>query len=123
MKKIQLQVNEHCLQAILYDTPAGQAIWDSLPISSKGNIWGEEIYFSIAADVNMENDTEIVEEGDLAYWPPGSAFCIFYGLTPVSAQGEIRPASAVEVVGKITDDFHRLKEVIGLPKVVVSRVD
>ncbi|MFC4766456.1 cyclophilin-like fold protein [Effusibacillus consociatus] len=120
MKKIQLQVNEFCLQAVLYDTPAGQAIWDSLPISAKGNLWGDEIYFSIDARVKMENGREVVEEGDLGFWPPGSAFCIFYGLTPVSSPGEIRPASPVEVVGKIIGDYKVLKQVKSTPKVTIT---
>ncbi|QKI82337.1 cyclophilin-like fold protein [Kroppenstedtia eburnea] len=121
MKKIRLHVNQHHLHGILYDTPAGRAIWENLPVTAKGNTWGEEIYFSIDADVKMEKGTEIVEEGDLCYWPPGSAFCIFYGQTPASLEGEIRPASAVEVVGKITDDVEVLKQVNGLPKVMVAR--
>jgi hypothetical protein len=46
----------------------------------------------------------VVKVGDLAYWPTGRAFCIFFGLTPGSLPGEIRPASAVNLVGRVTDD-------------------
>jgi len=121
LKKIKLQVNDHCFDAVLYDTPAGQEIWNTLPIHSRGNVWGEEIYFSIGAKVKMENGREVVEEGDLGFWPPGSAFCIFYGLTPMSTPDEIRPASAVEVVGKITDDFRVLKLLKSSPNVIITR--
>lgn len=123
MKKIKIKVNDYQLNGVLHDTPAGEKIWDSLPISSRGSLWGDEIYFSINADVKLENEQEVVNEGDLAYWPPGSAFCIFYGPTPVSANGEIRPASSVEVFGKITDDAKVLKKINRLPDVLIERAD
>ncbi|MFC7395025.1 cyclophilin-like fold protein [Scopulibacillus cellulosilyticus] len=123
MKKIKIKVNNHQLNGVLHDTPAGKKIWNSLPISSRGNIWGDEIYFSINADVKLNNAQEVVNEGDLAYWPPGSAFCIFYGPTPVSVQDEVRPASSVEVFGKVTDDFNVLKKIKRSPNVVIERAE
>lgn len=123
MKKIQIQINDHCLHAVLHETPAGQAIWDALPIQAKGNLWGDEIYFPVEAKINMEKGREVVEEGALAFWPPGLAFCIFYGPTPMSAPGEIRPASEVEVVGKITSDFRVLKHIKSSPSVMINRLE
>ena len=42
--------------------------------------------------------------GISADWPPGSAFCIFYGPTPASRGKEIRPASPVNVFGRVLGD-------------------
>ena len=52
------------------------AIWSKLPIEGKANIWGDEIYFPITVEVGAENQSEVVQMGDLAYWPPGNALCI-----------------------------------------------
>jgi len=79
-------------------------IWEALPIEARANTWGDEIYFGLPVDVNPENPREVVELGDLAYWPPGNAFCIFFGRTPASRGDEIRPASAVNVFGKVEGD-------------------
>lgn len=80
------------------------AIWDNLPVSGIANTWGDEIYFSIPVEVTEENSREVVDMGDLAYWPPGKAFCIFFGKTPASRGDEIRPASAVNVFGQVKGD-------------------
>ncbi|MBS7619645.1 DUF3830 family protein [Candidatus Bathyarchaeota archaeon] len=81
-----------------------KAIWDALPIESRVNRWGDEIYFSIDLDIEAENQMEVVEKGDLGYWPPGKAFCIFFGLTPISSENEIRAASPVNVFGHLLSD-------------------
>lgn len=81
-----------------------QAIWDALPLEAKASTWGDEIYFSIPVNVDAENPKEVVKMGDLGYWPPGSAFCIFFGPTPASRGDEIRPASPVNVFGRIEGD-------------------
>jgi hypothetical protein len=88
------------------------AIWSKLPIEGKANIWGDEIYFPITVEVGAENQSEVVQMGDLAYWPPGNALCIFFGPTPASLDKEIRPASPVNVIGRIVDD-PRLFKLVG----------
>ena len=72
----------------------------------QAQLWGEEIYFpvpQVVADLD-DTATAVVQVGDLGYWPTGRAFCIFFGLTPASVPGEIRPASAVNLVGRLTGD-------------------
>jgi hypothetical protein len=81
----------------------------ALPIQASGNTWGDEIYFKISVENEVENGQEVVELGDLGYWPPGSAFCLFFGPTPASQGDEIRPASEVTVIGKIKGDSTVLK--------------
>jgi len=88
------------------------AIWSKLPIEGKANTWGDEIYFPIPVQVDAENQSEVVQMGDLAYWPPGKALCIFFGPTPASWDKEIRTASPVNVIGRIVDN-PRLFKLIG----------
>lgn len=97
--------------AELNDTDAAEAVWNALPLSASGNTWGDEIYFRIPVDAEPEDLQEVVDFGDLAYWPPGNAFCIFFGPTPASRGDEIRPASAVAVIGRITGDAAQLRQV------------
>jgi len=89
----------------------GQAIWDGLPIEAKAIRWGEEIYFEIPVKIREEDSQQDVEIGDLAYWPPGSAFCIFFGRTPVSKGDKPRAYSPVNVFGRILGDAKVFKKV------------
>jgi hypothetical protein len=98
-----------------------RAIWDALPIEARANTWGEEIYFSIPVEAGAENPREVVEMGDLGYWPPGKAFCIFFGRTPASRGDEIRPASPVNVFGKVSGDPRVFKKVRGGERVTLEK--
>ena len=99
------------LEATLNDTDLAASLWNALPLSASANTWGDEIYFGIPVDAELENSQEVVDMGDLAYWPPGRAFCVFFGPTPASRGDEIRPASAVTVIGKVEGDATILKRV------------
>ena len=96
-------------------------ILEALPIEARANTWGDEIYFGIPVDADPENPREVVELGDLAYWPPGNAFCIFFGRTPASRGDEIRPASAVNVFGKVEGDPKVFKKVRSGERVRIER--
>lgn len=112
-KKIKIFANSVMMMAELNETHTAKRIWTALPISAEINIWGDEIYFSIPVKIELEEPRASVDIGDIAYWPPGQALCIFYGPTPVSRGGEIRPASPVTVVGKLLGnpkDFNKLKK-------------
>ena len=111
------------VEAVLTDESPDTAmrIWEALPIEARANTWGDEIYFGIPVDVNPENPREVVELGDLAYWPPGNAFCIFFGRTPASRGDEIRPASAVNVFGKAEGDPKVFKKVRSGERVRIER--
>ncbi|RLG86083.1 MAG: hypothetical protein DRO15_06640 [Thermoprotei archaeon] len=77
----------------------------ALPIESIARRWGDEVYFEIPVYVPEENAVEVVEKGTIAYWPPGNSLCIFWGPTPASRKpSEIRPASSVNIVGKVLGD-------------------
>ncbi|MEA3403800.1 MAG: cyclophilin-like fold protein [Armatimonadota bacterium] len=109
------------IEAELNDTDCAQMIAEALPIEGTAGTWGEEIYFSIDVDCPGEDLQQVVDLGDLAYWPPGSAFCMFFGMTPESTEEEIRPASGVTVIGKMTGDLEPLKQVPSGATVVIER--
>jgi hypothetical protein len=99
-------------QARLDDTPTAAAILDALPIEAPVQRWGEEIYFSIGLTCELETDSrDTLQPGELGYWPPLTAFCIFWGPTPASQGDEIRAASAVNVIGRVTSDLSSLADV------------
>jgi hypothetical protein len=110
LKKIEIKVAGLTVKASLEVTGPGKQLFEALPISGSVNTWGDEIYFTISESLEVSETTEVVEIGDIAFWKPGNALCVFFGLTPMSTPGEIRPASRVSVVGKIDDDPRVLKK-------------
>ncbi len=122
--RIIIEAGEITGEAILADSEAAKAIWDALPIESTCNTWGDEVYFSIPVSLPLdETAKEIVDMGDLGYWPTGRALCIFFGLTPMSRGDEIRPASAVNIVGKIIGDPKIFKKISSGTKVSVKETE
>ena len=104
-KKIQITTQNITVEAELLDRPESDNFYSSLPLTGRVNTWGLEIYFSIDYSMELQDDaSDIVNLGDIAYWPPGSAFCIFFGPTPASIGDEIRAASEVNLLGKIIGD-------------------
>ena len=104
-RRIKVTVGEVEVYGELNETGTADLIWRGLPFESKVNTWGDEIYFSIPVQTELDDSArEAVELGDMGYWPPGNAFCIFFGPTPNSRGDEIRPASSVNVFGKVVGD-------------------
>ena len=111
-RKIKISAGNVKFEAELYDTLTAQSIFEALPVSARAQRWGDEIYFSINVVAELEDDSrDVLEAGELGFWPPGNAFCIFYGPTPASEADEIRAASAVNIVGKLTSDWSGLLKV------------
>ncbi len=111
------------LAAALNDSQTAQAVWNALPITASANTWGDEIYFGIPVDAGLEQGQETVDLGDLGYWPPGRAFCIFFGPTPASRGAEIRPASAVTVIGRVTGDAALFRQVRAGTSVTIEAIE
>lgn len=118
---IRITAGSVSAEARLNDSKTAGAIWDALPIEAKGQTWGDEIYFDIGLSAAPEKAREVVDVGDLAYWPPGQAFCIFFGPTPASRGDECRAASAVNVVGKIVGDARVFTKVRSGSRVTIER--
>ena len=103
------------------NTTTADAVWEKLPIEGKANVWGEEIYFTIPVTLEAETTKQLVDIGDVAYWPPGKAICFFFGPTPASWDREIRPASPVNVFAKIENNAKLLKLVRPGKKIRVEK--
>ena len=121
MRKITITAGGVSVGATLHEGRTAEAIWGALPIEARANTWGDEIYFSIPLVCEPESPKAVVEMGDLGYWPPGSAFCIFFGPTPASRGNEIRPASPVNVFGRVDGDPAVLRKVPSASTVRVAR--
>ena len=109
--KIEISAGGVSLPAEFNESTTARQIWQHLPLEAEANRWGDEIYFKIPVAAGMENPQAVVAVGDLCYWPPGEAFCIFFGRTPASRGQEIRPASPVNVVGRVLGDATLLQQV------------
>lgn len=121
MRRIKITAGSVTAEAELKDTKTADAIWEALPIEARANIWGDEIYFAIPVELGLEDAQEVVDKGDLGYWPPGDAFCIFFGPTPASRGDEIRPASPANVFGRLIGDPTVFKGVKAGARVVVEK--
>tara|TARA_B100000941_G_scaffold194592_1_gene140943 strand:+ start:5068 stop:5436 length:369 start_codon:yes stop_codon:yes gene_type:complete len=122
MTQIKIEFENISIDAVLNDSETANKIKKILPITSSTNTWGDEIYFSINVKDGEINSKEIVDLGDLGYWPPGNAFCLFFGLTPASESDDIRPASPVNIIGKILGDLKILKTIKSGEEVSISLV-
>ena len=121
--RIKITVGSLSMEAELSETLTAKKVADALPIRSAFNTWGDEFYFTIPVEAELdESAREEVEVGDLGYWPTGKAFCIFFGQTPMSKPGKIIPASAVNIIGKVVGDAGRFKEVKAESEVLVEAI-
>ncbi len=100
-RQLRLTAGGLACVATLLSNATAQAIWDALPLEGRANRWGDEIYFAIPVELEEDHAQEEVQVGDLAYWPPGHALCIFWGPTPASQAAEPRAASPVNVFARI----------------------
>ena len=118
---IRITAGDVAVEAHLNDSPTARAIAEALPIEGKAQRWGGEIYFPIHVRAELDAESrDVLEAGELGYWPTGSALCIFFGPTPASEGTEIRAASAVNVVGKVEGDISGLWDVGGGAKVMIT---
>ena len=123
-RKIQIHTHGLTVVASLNDSETANALWAGLPITGNVQTWGDEIYFSIPVEVAEAPDAQpTVDKGAVAYWPPGSALCLFWGPTPMSRGDEIRPASAVNVIGQIEGDPEVLGQMPSGAEITVSQAE
>jgi len=122
----QIKITAGPVEAIadLDDSPTADAIWEALPIKGQANTWGDEIYFDIPVFLDPSAGArEAVAVGELGYWPPGHAFCIFFGRTPASRGDEPRAASAVNVFGRVAGDATIFRQVANGESVFIERME
>jgi hypothetical protein len=109
------------VQAGLNNSRTAKALLKILPVRARVNTWGDEIYFDVPLNMEIEDGKEEVEMGDVAYWPDGPSLCLFFGRTPASRGNEIRAASPVTVLARIVGDPKTLKSVRSGAEVTVER--
>ncbi len=88
-------------------------IYQMLPIEADANLWGEEIYFEIPLRNEDENTSTDSAKGDVSYWSPGNAFCIFFGQT--------QPYSPVNHLGKILQGLEIFWNVRAGDRIILNR--
>ncbi len=111
--RIRITAGEVSALADLNDSQTAKTIAEALPLTGQVNTWGDEIYFPIPVKLGGERGRAEVAVGELGYWPPGHAFCIFFGRTPASIGPEPRAASPVNVCGRLLSDpalFRKVKD-------------
>lgn len=91
-----------------------QELYQMLPIEARGNLWDEEIYFEIPLKATDENASPSAIKGDVSYWSPGCALCIFFGKT--------QPYSPVNHLGSVTQGIEIFKNVKAGDKIVLNRI-
>lgn len=90
-----------------------RSIFEELPIEGNGNIYFEEVYFTIPVALEYENPSGKSKRGDISYWPPGHAFCVFYG--------DSQPASDVNHIGEIIENLEVLKAAENGDKIIIRK--
>ena len=121
-KKMRIKSGSVEVTAELNDSKTAEVIWKALPLKSRANRWGDEIYFSIPVSLGADNATEDVKVGDLGYWPAGKGFCISFGPTPISEGKEPRPASPCNLFGKVVGDATVLRRVASGSEITVEKL-
>ena len=124
MNRITISAGDVTMEAELNEGSTALKVWDALPIESRANRWGDEIYFEIPGSAVEEPDARAdVAVGELGYWPVGSAFCIFFGPTPVSSGVEPRAYSPVNILGRVLGDATQFRGVRSGAAVRLARVE
>jgi hypothetical protein len=83
-----------------------------LPVEGRAALWKEEVYFETPIKMGEEKAKDTVEKGAIAFWPMGSALCVFYG--------ESQPYSPVNILGKITKNLELFEKVKSGTKIKVE---
>ena len=121
-KKCKICIKNFEIIVDLNNSETAKKIWDSLPINSKINVWGEEVYFYVSASAELESDAkEVINFGEIVYWSAGKAIAIGFGKTPISVGDEIRLADKCNVWGKTKFDLKKLKNINSGCEVLVEK--
>jgi hypothetical protein len=108
---IKIKIGGLELSAELNDLPTAKKLVSLLPLEFSMSRWGDEYYGDCGIKVDLFQDArDVMEVGELAVWPTGSALCIFFGPTPASREKEPRAVSPVNPVGRLIDSTEPLKK-------------
>ncbi|MGQ0673934.1 MAG: cyclophilin-like fold protein [Hyphomicrobium sp.] len=119
-REVLIQAGRVAIRARLLDTPTADQIWQALPITADAKTWGREVYFEApVASVREPGARDVVNAGEIVYWPDGDSIAIGFGPTPLSRKGEIRLASRCNIWAMALDDVTQLRGVYAGERVTV----
>jgi hypothetical protein len=124
VREILIQAGNVAIRARLLNTPTADRIWKALPIRAAAQTWGKEVYFRAPVSNDREPGArDVINKGEIAFWPDGDAIAIGFGPTPISKRGEIRLASPCNVWAMALDDVTQLRSVYAGENVTVLEAD
>jgi hypothetical protein len=121
MHRLRITAGKTTFQVALDDTPTAEALLEALPFESRAQTWGEELYFEVPVNANLEPEArQIVEPGSVCFWVEGSALALPYGPTPISTDGKPKLVARCNLLGRIVGDPRLLAAVRAGDKVKVE---
>lgn len=111
-QKIVLKCKNISMPATLDDSPAAETVASNLPITGLAQTRGAEVFFFVDFSVEMQNPTEEAPTGTIAYWPAGSAICIFYGSAPLTE---------VEPIGKLDGAADQWRRIVSGDEITMEK--
>ena len=112
MSTVKITIGKVVLGVELLNTDTARAIEANLPFASKAKLWGEEVFFDVPVEAELEDDAkDIVEAGEISFWPEGQCIVIGFGPTPMSTGDEIQLAAKTNVWGRSLTDVKDLSGV------------
>jgi hypothetical protein len=122
MDRLKITAGDVVIRVDPRDTPTARTLLDAIPFNATASTWGEEVYFRTPVACEREPEArDVVEPGEIAFWPDGDAIAICFGPTPIARAGESRLASASNVWGDALDDVAALRDVRSGTRVTVER--
>ena len=124
IKKIKIEFLSNFIVVELNNTDTAEKIYDSCPINSVTNTWGNEIYFE--TDIKVKKDKtakDVIKLGEIAFWVEGSSIVIGFGATPISKADEIRLITKANIIGRTKSNLSLLGLVNSGEMVIVERID
>lgn len=105
MTKLKISWGNTSVTARLRDTASVRALLEVLPCESSANTWGDEVFFKIPLEVELENDArQVVDPGTVCIWVEGDSLALPFGPTPISEGDECRLISRVNILGELLED-------------------
>ncbi len=109
--RIRISWEEDSVIGLLKETPTAKAIWEALPQQGEVQLWGDEAFFSLPLDVELEADAQqTVDAGTLCYWVEGQKFAMPFGPTPMSQDERPTLVAPCNIVGKLEDSPGKLRQ-------------
>ncbi len=110
--------------AYLKNSPTANKLWSALPLQSEANTWGEEIYFQVPIQADLEPDAmQVVDPGTVCFWVEGQSLAIPFGPTPVSKENECRLITKVNILGQLEGDPQALRFIRERDLICVEKVE